>query len=207
MYRKALSIAPPNDSSDPPLSNTVGPQPEGTIGVSSHGATTSNAVPQNILTFRTIISMLALTQNAKNFEIQKSANDRLPSGDTRRQELKICSAFAALAVMGTEVVAVVTKSTVDALEVIVHAQFTENETSPTRQGSLPAVADKAPEVGNRFPTFNLFSFTLNPDWSAKDLPKKVSLNNVEDLCNWEGDASERENISDREILTYIEQAR
>ena len=205
MSHKRSSTATPNDSKSPAIRNSVGPQRKGSIGASSHGATTSNVVttvPRGILTFRTLISMLALSQREK-FELEKSPSDTLLPDDIRRQELKFCSAFAAVAVMKTEVVSVVTKTTTDAVQVIVYAQYTKSKTSPTRQDPLPIVANTEP-ANRKNHRFGSFTFTINPEWGAKNPPRTVSLDDVEDLCDWEGGDK---TISDEKILEYIAQAR
>ena len=194
---KGLVKTTPGPSSSLPDHTADGPSPQSTAGVSSHGATTSNVVPSNILEFRTIISMLDHARVPKRFKIKD--NEKLKGGDTRRQELKLCSAFAALSVMRTEVVSVVTKPTPNAQQVIVYARYPEYKTSPAQQNTSPGQAPSALSV-----LLNCFTFTANPDYSAKekDRPKEVSLNNPQDLCpEW------KDGVKDKEILEYIEHSR
>ncbi len=174
-----------------------GPSPQSTAGIPSHDATTLNGVPVNILEFRTIISMLDHARGPKPFKIKDSENPR--GDDVHRQELKLCSAFAALSVMRTEIVSVVTKPMINTQQVIVYAQYPEYMPSPARQSTL---FDRSPRLLSVF--FSYFTFTANPDYSAKgkDRPKEVSLNNPQDLCpGWEN------GVSDRQILEYIEDSR
>jgi hypothetical protein len=79
-----------------------------------------NILPQNILAFRTITTLLAKIQQDRP-AVYSNALDRTDLTDSRRRELKISNALANLAIVDTDIVALVSKLTnfSDGLEVVV----------------------------------------------------------------------------------------
>jgi hypothetical protein len=79
---------------------------------------TSTDIPRNILAFRTITTLLAKIQQEQSFQV--SSKERLSRQSSERQELLVSNAFATIANMDKDVVAVVTKHTSgQILEVVV----------------------------------------------------------------------------------------
>lgn len=167
----ASTSSPGNTGNNPPPNNTVNNP--------SHDSGTSNAVPGNILTFRTITTVLSYIQFNKNFEIQRTPYDALETNDLRRKEIKICSAFATLAVMDAEVIAAVTKPTQQATEVIVCSQSSGYAPSHVSQEPLNAAEAK----GFLGSLYNYFTFTKNPERDDPNPPVNISLEDVDiKLC-------------------------
>lgn len=195
----ALSGNKARDASpgDMPPDITVGPHPEAV----SHDSNTSQPVPTNILTFRTITSMLSFIQQNDNFEIKGKKYNSLELNDPRRRHIKICSAFASVAVMDAEVVAVVANPTGQGLEVIVCNQSLEHAPSHMQQ-EPPRNALENTGAWSTF--FSLFAVTKNPERNDPQPPKKVVFKNVQELCpDFTGENS---NLSDAAIIDHIEQS-
>ena len=94
-------------------------------------------IPQNILAFRTITTLLAKIQQERPIAYS-NASDRRDISPEKKQELKISNAFANLAVTNTDVVALVSKNLGDRLEVIAcsnHDQSSDND-QPVNPQSL-----------------------------------------------------------------------
>ena len=68
-------------------------------------------IPENILAFRTITTLLQAIQQHKPFKFMQDVNSQ--------PELRLCTAFSTVAVIDREVVAVVAKRIPEILEVIV----------------------------------------------------------------------------------------
>jgi hypothetical protein len=82
-----------------------------------------DGVPRNILAFRTITKLLSLIQQEQAFQVNwenSLAND---------QELALSTAFATIAVIDHEIVAVLTKITYEEIEVVCAAQTSIGDTS------------------------------------------------------------------------------
>ncbi|KJA14958.1 hypothetical protein HYPSUDRAFT_208271 [Hypholoma sublateritium FD-334 SS-4] len=151
-------------SSEPSPINTVDNSPPDDTDVHD-----SNNVPSNILAFRTITSMLSHIQFNKKFEIQRTTYDALETNDPRRKEIKICSAFAILAVMDAEVIAAVAKPTQRVTEVI--------------ESSSAESTSAAKSKGFFGPFTHCFAFGKNPERDDPEPPQKISLNTVKyELC-------------------------
>jgi len=81
-------------------------------------------IPRNILAFRTITKLLSHIQQEQAFKV--SWNKSLPE---KKEELELSTAFATIAVIEHEVIAVVTKHTVERIEVICTPQTRIQDTS------------------------------------------------------------------------------
>ena len=75
----------------------------------------SEGIPQNILAFRTITTLLQIIQQEQPFKI---IEDERKLSDSDRRELKLSSAFSTVAVANHEVVAIVAKQCPGKLEVM-----------------------------------------------------------------------------------------
>lgn|SRR5271156_563820 len=87
---------------------------ESSLNVLSHDAP-SEGIPQSILAFRTITTLLEIIQQERPFKI---IEDDPKLSDSDRRELKLSSAFSTVAVANHEVVAVVAKQCPGKLEVM-----------------------------------------------------------------------------------------
>ena len=88
---------------------------ESTLNVLSHDAPSENGIPQSILAFRTITTLLQIIQQEQPFKI---IEDEPKLSDSDRRELKLLSAFSTVAVAHHEVVAVVAKQCPGTVEVM-----------------------------------------------------------------------------------------
>lgn len=75
----------------------------------------SEGIPQNILAFRTITTLLEIIQQERPFKV---IDDERKLSDSDRRELKLSSAFSTVAVANHEVVAIVAKQCPGKLEVM-----------------------------------------------------------------------------------------
>lgn len=148
--------------------------------------------------FRTITNMLSYIQFNKKFDIERTTYDALKTDDSRRQEIKICSAFAILAVMDAEVIAAVTKPTQRVTEVIVCSRSSEYALSHVPQAREPRHATEAKGYLETF--FNYFTLTKNPEWSDPNPPPVLTFDDVQiKLC-----PELTEGASDEAIIGYTE---
>ncbi len=85
-------------------------------------------IPRNILAFRTITKLLSQIQQEQAFQVSRS-EARL-SEPHERLELRLSNAFATIAVVEHEIVAVVTKRTRESLKVIACPQTPINDGPP-----------------------------------------------------------------------------
>jgi len=81
-------------------------------------------IPRNILAFRTITKLLSHIQQEQAFQV--SWDNTLPANN---EELKLSTAFATIAVIDHEIVAVVTKHTCEKIQVVLASQTPIEEPS------------------------------------------------------------------------------
>jgi hypothetical protein len=131
-------------------------------------------IPRNILAFRTITKLLSHIQQEQAFQV--SWDNPLPAND---EELKLSTAFATIAVIDHEIVAVVTKHTCEKIQVVLTSQTPIKEPKRGIWGFLiaqnPRLKD-APLTSTNEPTIS----------SADDagiLPG-IDLNDDEILKTW-----------------------
>ena len=88
----------------------------------------SEHIPRNILAFRTITKLLSQIQQEKAFQVSR-LEAKLPKPH-QRLELRLSNAFATIAVIEHEIVAVVTKRTPESLKVFACPQTPINDGPP-----------------------------------------------------------------------------
>ena len=86
-----------------------------TLNVLSDDAPSENGIPQSILAFCTITTLLQIIQQEQPFKI---IEDKPKLSDSDRRELKLLSAFSTVAVANHEVVAVIAKQCPGTVEVM-----------------------------------------------------------------------------------------
>ncbi len=91
----------------------------------------SERIPRNILAFRTITKLLSQIQQEKAFQVSR-LEAKLPQ-HPERLELRLSNAFATIAVIEHEIVAVVTKRTPESLKVFACPQTPINDGPPITQ--------------------------------------------------------------------------
>jgi hypothetical protein len=144
-------------------------------------------IPENILAFRTITTLLHAIQQHKPFKLMQDVNSQ--------RELRLYTAFSTVAVIEHEVVAVVAKRIPEILEVIVCPT-----TSPDQHQQ---VATQSPASNSIFSNFSNFLFVKNP--RRNDLPQSRSdpvINATEDDPSC--DRNLNPNPGYEELKQYIE---
>jgi len=110
------------------------------------GKAPQSGIPENILAFRTITTLLERIQQHKPFKLLQDVQDP-------QQELKLSTAFSTVAVINHEVVAVVAKRMPEMLEVIVGTNISPDQNQQ--------VITQSPALNSIFPDFSSFLFVKN----------------------------------------------
>jgi hypothetical protein len=124
-----------------------------------------DGVPRNILAFRTITKLLSLIQQEQAFRVNREnslADD---------QQLALSTAFATIAVIDHEIVAVLTKITYEEIEVVCAAQTSIGDTS-IEATPIEATPIEGRSIKSALMRSFAFIVTKNPrkDESRKDEP-------------------------------------
>jgi hypothetical protein len=130
LIHKASNLFRNNDSPLSDILKNSDPSPDTPLGIPLPTSPPKD-IPRNILAFRTITKLLSHIQQEQPFQVSW---DKPPPAD--KEELSLSTAFATIAVIDHEIVAVATRHNCEKVEVILAPQTSIKDASTDRSSWL-----------------------------------------------------------------------